>query len=190
MSRLWLGALAVLLSSCIGMARVGPGDVAIRDKLVAKLDSAWNRFDGPGTGKSELWTTDGLTLDVLRFFVGIQDGEPLLEVRDAKDKQVPRFRAAMQPQEIVELFDTVMSQGGNRFRLDRLAPAAFAGGNGFRFDYGLIRKGDEVELKGFAYAIVRDKQLTLVFFQAPKLYYYAKNAERAEAVARSVRFKG
>ncbi len=189
MRRSIVGIAVLLLAGCISMAKVGPGEVVVRDRLAVTLDSAWNRLEGAG-GKAELWTTDGFPLDLLRFYVGIKDGESLVEVGNGKDKQVPRFRAAMQPQEIVEMVDALVSQGGDRFRLDKLAPASFAGGNGFRFDYGLVRRSDEVELKGFAYGVVRDRQLFLLMFQAPKLYYYGRNAERAEKVARSVRFKG
>jgi len=190
MKTLLICFLASLLSACVSMTAVGPGDVTVRDKLVVKLDSAWNKYNGPGVGKTELWTTDGLSLDVLRFFVDIGEGEQLIEVRGAHEKQVPKFRATMQPQEVVELYDAVMSQGGNRFHLDKLAPADFAGGAGFRFDYTLVRKGDEVELKGFCYGVVRDKRLYLMTFQAPKIHYYAQHAQRAQAAALSIRFKG
>lgn len=190
MKTLLMCFLATLLAACVSMSAVGPGEVTVQDKLVVRLDSAWNKFNAPGSSKTELWTTDGLSLDVLRFFVAIGEGEPLLEVRGANEKQVPKFRAGMQPQEIVELYDAVASQGGNRFHLEKLSPANFAGAAGFRFDYTLVRKGDEVELKGFCYGVVRDKRLYLMTFQAPKIHYYAQHAQRAQAAALSIRFKG
>jgi len=190
MKTLLICFLSVLLASCVSMSAVGPGEVTVRDKLVVRLDSAWNKYNGPGQSKTELWTTEGMSLDVLRFFVDIGEGEQLLEVRGANEKQVPKFRATMQAPEIVELYDAVASQGGNRFHLEKLAPADFAGAAGFRFDYTLVRKGDEVELKGFCYGVVRNKRLYLMTFQAPKIHYYPQHAQRAQAAALSVRFKG
>lgn len=184
----WLVAMsAVLLASCAGMSKVGPGDVVVRDTLAVKLDAGWNRYEGPGMGKVDVWTNEGLPLDTLRFFVGIQEGEPLTEMRGTAEKQVPRFRSAMQPHDVVEMFEAVATNGGNTFRLDKLAPATFAGNTGFRFDYTLVVKQNELEMQGFGYGTVRNKRLHLVVFQAPKVHYFTKLAGRAEAVAGSAR---
>lgn len=186
---LW-AVVAFVLASCAGMSRVGPGETVIRDTLAVKVDGGWNRLDAPGGGKIEVWTRDGLTLDTLRFIADVHEGEPLAEIRGVADKQLPRFRSAMQPREVVELFEALSVQGGNTFRLERLAPAQFLGGEGFRFDYTLLRKGDEVELRGFAYAAIRDKHLSLMVFQAPRMHYFGKHAAAVEemvATARRIR---
>ncbi|TCS72134.1 hypothetical protein EDC61_10648 [Sulfuritortus calidifontis] len=190
MKKLLLLGMTLLLASCANVSKVGPGEVAVKDQLTAKLDSAWNRVEFPSSGKSELWTTDGLTLDSLVFYVGVADGEPLAELAGRQDKQQARFRSAMPPHEIVELYGTVASEGGNSFKLDKLAPAAFLGNDGFRFDFTLLRKGDEVELKGVAYGAVRNGKLYLMTFRAPKLYYFNKHLGRVEAVARSLKLRG
>jgi hypothetical protein len=182
--------LTVLLTSCAGMSKVGPGEVTIKDQMVAKLDSAWNRLEARNAEKTEIWTTDGLTLDSLMFYVGVKDGDPLMELQNRQEKQQPRFHATMQPHEIVELFDAVATENGNRFKLDKLSPMPFAGGNGFRFDFTQIRKGDEIELKGVGYGSLRAGKLYLMVFRAPKVYYFGKHIGRVEAVARSVQVRG
>lgn len=185
-----LVGLTLLLASCAGMSKIGPGDVTIKDQMVAKLDSAWNRLDAPNSGKAEIWTTDGLPLDSLMFYVGVKDGDPLVELQNRQEKQQPRFNAKMQPHEVVELFDAASTENGSQFKLDKLSPSPFGGNNGFRFDFTMIRKGDEVELKGVGYGSMRAGKLYLMVFKAPKIYYYGKHIGRVEAVARSVQLRG
>lgn len=184
--------LTFFLASCAGMTKVGPGDVTIREQVSAKLDSAWNRLEMPNAAgpKTEIWTTDGLTLDTLVFYVGIKDGEPLAELQQRTTKQQPLFRAGMQPHEIVELVETTATEDGSSFKLDKLSPAAFGGGSGFRFDFSQVRKADEVEVKGIGYGTIRDGKLYLMLFRAPKIYYFNKNLGRVETVAKSVRLRG
>ncbi len=186
---LLLGSI-LFLTSCAAMTKVGPGEVTIKEQMVAKLDSSWNRLEARGAQKTEIWTTDGLPLDNLMFYVGVKDGDPLVELQNRQEKQQPRFHATMQPHEIVELFDAVTAENGTRFKLDKLSPMQFAGGNGFRFDFTQIRKGDEVELKGVGYGALRAGKLYLMVFRAPKIFYFGKHIERVEAVARSVQVRG
>ena len=181
----WL-PLVLLLSACAAMTKVGPGETVVRDSLSVRLDQGWNKL-AVGTGKAEVWTTEGLPLDTLRFYVDVKDGESLQEARGANQKQVPQFRAALEPREVVEMFEVFSVADGSRFRLVKLSPASFLGTEGFRFDYSLARKVDEVELKGFGYGAIRDGRLTLVVFAAPKTHYFGKLAPRAEAVVASAR---
>ncbi len=96
MSRWLLLLLLTLLAGCAGMAKVGPGEVTVRDSLAVTLDGAWNQYAIGLTRKSEVWTIDGLPLDRLVFFVGIADGEALAELAQRKDRQIPRFRSSGQ----------------------------------------------------------------------------------------------
>ncbi|MBC7780293.1 MAG: hypothetical protein H7125_09340 [Proteobacteria bacterium] len=172
---------------CVQMAKVGPGDVVIRDRMSAKLESPWNRYESPHAGRAEIWTIDGLSLDRVDFYAGIAQGETLVEPKAGQDKALPRFRAKMEPQEIVEMVDASIALDGSVFRLDRLAPSRFADGDGFRFEFVHVRKVDELTLRGIGYGTVRDDRLYLVLFRAPRLYYFARNVAQFEEVARSVR---
>jgi hypothetical protein len=120
------------------------------------------------------------------FYTGIVDGTALDQLPSRQEKQQPIFRSTMAPHEIVELYGTVASDGGNRFTLGKLAPAQFLGGNGFRFEFSVLRKGDEVELKGVAYGAVRNGKLYLMAYRAPKVYYFNKNLARIESVAQGL----
>jgi hypothetical protein len=183
-------ALTVLLASCTTVTKMGPGSVVVKEQLVAKLDSAWNRIDVLNRGKAELWTTDGMTLDNLAFYVGVAEGEELAPMTNRQEKQQVRFRTSMQAHEIVELYGALASEGGNSFKLDKLTPSTFLNGDGFRFEFTLLRKTDEVELKGLAYGAVRAGKLHLMVFRAPRLHYFSRHLARVEAIARTLKLQG
>ena len=60
---------------------------------------------------------------------------------------------------------------------------------GFRCEFAVIRKIDDVRLRGMAYGAVRDGRLYLISYTAPRLGFYAKYVARAEAIARSASLK-
>jgi hypothetical protein len=184
-----LAATLALSAGCVQMTRMGPGEVVIRDRMTATLQSPWNRFDSPASGRAEVWTTDGLTLDRIEFFVAIAADEMLATPPSGATKSVPRFRPTMQPQEIVEMVDATFAMHGGVFRLEQLAPARFAGGEGFRFEFTQIRKSDELTLRGIGYGTIRQNLLYLVLFQAPRLHYFPRNVKRFEEVVSSIQIR-
>jgi hypothetical protein len=174
------------------MVRVGPGPVTIRDAFTVKLDSAWNRFDAAGAtlfaapGATEVWTAEGMTLDVLAFYIGIGEGETLGRVlQPGSGRKLPPFRARMSPHEIIELYENLVSQDGSAFRLGRLTPARFAGVEGFRFEHALTRKRDSLALDGVGYGAVVGGKLYLMAWSAPRSHYFGRLLPRFEAVASS-----
>lgn len=185
-----LVAAVLLLSSCFAMVRVGPGTVTVKEVMTVNSDGGWNRLDLPGGGPGEVWTSDGLTLDVLTFYVGIKEGEPLAPAPMGSKRKPPVFRATMLPNEIVELYEAMATQDGSTFKLERLAPTAFAGAQGFRFEFSTTRKRDDLSLRGLAHGAVVKGRLYLIAFRAPLIHYYAKHLPRVEATVRSALIKG
>lgn len=188
MKKIWWILLVCLLSGCAGINKVGPGAHVVKDTLAVNLDGPWNRLDFPGMGKQEIWTLEGVPLDTLRFYVAVKDGEVLFENNNLKGKQLPKFQSSMRAQEVVQLVESSLSADGSAFKLQKVAAATFAGEPGFRFEFTLLRKSDEVELRGLGYGGVHQGALSLVVFSAPKVHYYAKVAPRAEAVISSARY--
>jgi hypothetical protein len=193
--RSWLAAAAlILLGGCAQqLVKVEPGQVTVRDAITVKAEIPWNRFQlqfplSVAPGASEVWTQDGITLDALAFFVGIEDGKTLGTAISA-NKKLPQFRRAMTPGEIVELYEQMVTQDGSAFALQRVAPGRFGGHPGFQFAFTITRRSDSVLLKGMAQGAVVKDRLYLVAFTAPAMYYYARHLRDVEPLLASALIK-
>lgn len=184
-----LGALALLaaLSGCATYTHVASGEVTVRERMAVVVDRPWNQFDGATRDKIPTWTQEGLTLDTLRFFVGVQDGQVLVADTGNKADRPLVFRATMQADDIAGLFGAYYSRGGSSFDLEAMHPASFLGQPGFRFEFSSVRKSDDVRLKGVVWAAVRDRELFAISFTAPRLTFYPRELPQAEKLAASAR---
>ena len=64
------------------------------------------------------------------------------------------------------------------------------GTRGFRFEYSLTRKVDDVRLRGVAYGAVRNGELFVINYSAPRLAFFPKYAAQVEALAKTAKVKG
>jgi hypothetical protein len=174
-SRLFFLLLSLALAACASVARLQSGEQAIGDRLLLDFDGAWNQV------ADQVWTREGLPIDQLRVFAGIRDGEAL-------EGNGPVFRASLSPAEIPQLFATLLTADGSLFTLRNVEPSAFAGG-GYRFEYSLRRKLDNVELAGIGYAGVKGGALFALLYSAPKLVFFERDKPAVERMARSARIK-
>lgn len=184
-SRALLFALgcAALLGGCTTIEKVESGEQVLGERLVLKLEGPWNRVDLPGP--FQVWTMEGLPVDQLRIFSGLRDGQPVVAgARDGSPRKPLVFRASMQPEQVVALFEGMMTRDGSVFTLKKLEPAPFGGVAGFRFEFTLTRKVDGVELQGLAHGAIADRALYAVMYSAPRLVFYARHAPGVEAMAR------
>jgi hypothetical protein len=175
------------LVGCAAPAKYDPGPVTIQERLVVDA-TGWNRFDDAQPSGTEFWTVDGIALDRLRFFVAIGEGEAL--AKPLGKRPAPTFRAAMSPHEIVELYEAFTTEDASSFRLARLAPARFAGREGFRFEFELTRRMDSMLLRGVGYGAVADARLYMMIYSAPRQHFFAEHLPAAEAAAQSARIVG
>ena len=184
------GVLLCLLAGCASIDRVDKGDRPVGPRMVVAIESAWNHVLEAGMRPAEVWTMEGLPVDRLLLYSGVKDGEAI-HARMAIGKNTKRlnFRASMQPDEIVGLFEGMLTNDGSRFKLVQLAPAEFAGQKGFRFDYALTRKYDNVQLLGMGYGIVNKGELFAIVYMAPQMVFFARHKDRVEQMARAVRLK-
>ena len=65
----------------------------------------------------------------------------------------------------------------------------FAGQKGFRFEYALTRKVDNVQLLGLGYGTVSKGELFAIVYTAPRLTFFARHRDRVEQIAKSARLK-
>jgi hypothetical protein len=142
----------------------------------------------PGLAPAEVWTMEGLPVDRLLFFPGLKDGESIESQRDTAGAQGRKsfvFRSAMQADEIVALFEGAMTRDGSTYRLLKLEPSTFGGDKGFRFEYVLTRKSDNVTLSGLGYGAVRRGELFAMLYMAPRLAFFQRHVAQVEGIARS-----
>jgi hypothetical protein len=92
----------------------------------------------------------------------------------------------MQPDEMVSMFEGMLTRDGSTFKLGKLEPLPF-GERGYRFEYAIIRKVDNVQLSGVGYGTVSKGELFAILYQAPRLTFYERHRARVESMARSAR---
>ena len=192
MKNLIIALFLLVLAGCVAMAKVETGDKKIGDRLIVHLDSAWNHINAPGLGPAETWTMEGLPVDQLLLYSGLKDGEAIHAERaggtDAQRKGF-KFRSNMQPHEITALFEGMLTRDGSRFKLLKLEPVPFGGTKGFRFEYSLTRKLDNVQLSGVGYGTVSKGELFAIVYMAPRLAFFPRHAGKVEQIARSALVK-
>lgn len=182
---------AALAAGCAAVEKVGQGTATIGERLLVPTDAAWNQLRGAtsGTHSAAVWTTEGLAIDQLNFYVGVKDGEALAPSA-GKEQRPLNFKASMQGHEIAALFEALHTRDGSSYKLDRLEPGAFLGQAGWRVQFTLVRKFDDVKLSGSVWATVRDGRLYAMTFSAPALAFYPRLAPKVEQVASAARLKG
>jgi len=190
--KLVLLLLLAALGGCVSVAKVETGTRPVGDRMTVQLEGAWNHINAPGLGPAQIWTMEGLTVDRLMFYSGIRDGQIVnAELPGAAGQQLKNFtfKSSMQPDEIVAMFEGMLTRDGSTFKLNKLEPATFGGLKGFRFEYAVTRKSDNVQLAGFGYGTVSKGELFSVMYLAPRLGFYPRHAPDAEKIGRSAVIK-
>ena len=133
----------------------------------------WNRLGRRVGHDAESWSEDGLSLNDVTFYAGVPSEQTLLKARSPKDKPLPPFSATMLPPDVAQMFEETyrIANDTSIFTVDKIEPAKFLGGDGFRFFYTFVSK-DEVERKGMATAAVRDGKLYMITLEAPTIHYF------------------
>lgn len=196
MKRLASLLLVLFLAACTTISKV-EGDQVVNDKLAVHVPAAWNRIQSPWSNEPyETWTQEGMPLDHLRFWGGVQSGKTLMakpmvffRARGEKDARVPTYRAGMPPEKLVSLFEELYATAG-AVKLTRIEPAVFAGEKGARFEFTLMRRWDDLPMKGVGWVAEKDGQLYAATFLAPRLSFYERLLPLAEGVVKTARIRG
>ncbi len=185
------GIIALLwLAGCAQVSHVASGDITLKERLVVTVDKPWNQFERGMGDNTPTWTQDGITVDTLRFYVGLKDGALIAPTPSEPKGQKPlAFKSTMQASDVVGLFEGLYARGGSTFQLDKVAPVSFAGGPGFRFEFSGIRKEDDVRLRGIGWGTVRNGELFAITYTAPRLAFFDRHLSSAEAIAKSARVR-
>jgi hypothetical protein len=203
-------SLFLLVSGCTaaGYTPVAPGRHVVLDNLSVEPGTAWTQVQVTvddivwastiytsgdvgltrSTKNAEVWTIDVPSLESVVFFVGVADGQALIEPAEGRQK-LPPFHSNMAPNDVMELVRATLTQAAAAIVSEgrNLRPAKVADIDGFRFDLDYTLK-DEVDRNLTAIGVVRDGRLYLILYQGTKIYYYDKHLADFERLAESVRF--
>ena len=181
-----VAVLVVLLAACASATKMH-GEQALGSRLVVNPEGPWNRIDLAIFGPAEVWTMEGIPVDQLLVYPGIRN-EQVVHGAGGSGKSFA-FRSTMQPEEVVAMFEGVLTRDGSQFKLSRLEPVSFGGGRGFRFEYSVIRRADGVVLSGLGYGTVSQGELFALLYHAPRLTFFPRHRGAVEQMARSVYIK-
>jgi hypothetical protein len=181
---------ALILAGCAAVSRVNTGETVVKDRLVVDVATPWNKFERGQADDTATWTVEGITVDALKFYVGVKDGQLIAPTPSGSKGIEPlTFRATMGAADVMGLFQSLLTRDGSSFTLDRIEATEFVGTRGFRVEYSLVRKIDDVRLRGLAYGAVRNGELFVINYSAPRLAFYPKHVAEVEALAKSARVK-
>ncbi|MES2511315.1 MAG: hypothetical protein V4625_15405 [Pseudomonadota bacterium] len=195
MKKIFALLLISLVAACTSIVKV-EGDQTVRDRMTLKLPDAWNKVQLAGNQQPfDMWTQEGLTVDTLRFWAGISSNQELIKMPTAsvpvggKAARVPTYVAGMPPDQLVNLFETMYSSDGSIVTMSKVEPVVFAGEKGVRFEFSLVRKSDEVTLRGVGWVAVKKDQLYAATFVAPRLSFFPRLLPKAESVVKTAQIK-
>jgi hypothetical protein len=189
MKRLTLVVLVLTLAACASVAKVDSGQQTVGERLSLTLEGPWNYVNVPNSGAAKIWTMEGLPIDQLRIYSGIKDGDEIDPGGPGAQKKPINFRAGMQPDDIVGMFESAVTRDGSTFKLDKLEPWNFGGQKGFRFEFTFTRKLDGVINSGVGYGTVSKGELFALLYAAPRLGFFPRHKDKVEQIARSALIK-
>jgi hypothetical protein len=149
----------------------------------------WNRLGAKIGRNAESWTLDGLSLNDLSFYAGIEEGRTLFREVDKKNRPLPKFTASMLPTDIVSLFESSyrVAAGTSLFEIGKVEPATFAGKPGVHFSYSFVQQGEEVRRNGEGTGAIIGGKLYLITFEAPVIHYYDRDIAKYRDVVTSAK---
>lgn len=170
------------LSSCtFGYQLVEPQRQQIGGLYSVQPQIQWSKFDA---GWMEMWTVDGSSLEAVRFYKGLKEGDTLIR---ADDDKLPAFRSKMRANQVREfVVDTLAQSGGNKVKADRLRPMKFGGRKGFRFDLSFLTE-DGLAMKGIVVGAVIDGKLQMIIYTGTQTHYFARYKKPVERLMASIR---
>ena len=183
-----IAIFAAIVAGCATVSKIDSGEQTIGERMLVTLEGAWNHVNVPGMGPAQVWTMEGLPVDQLLVYAGIKNEETVHPAGRSGQKNFA-FRSAMQPDEIVAMFEGMLTRDGSQFKLVKLEPASFGGEKGFRFEYSIVRRVDNAQLSGVGFGAVSKGELFALLYHAPRLAFFARHQPRVEQIARSARLK-
>lgn len=187
-----LAGSLIALAGCETYQAVEPGLRPVGDGMTVTSTKPWVSVNTPYAlkGPDVTWTLDGLGLNRLLIFGGIDDGKALITAKQrAGVPPPPAFARTMDGLELGELVGATVSRtmaGGVAVETLSLNPVTFMAHPGFEMEFAFPTSSG-LEMRGFASGANIDGELFLVMFVAPRMHYYGKDLAEARAIAASAR---
>ena len=186
--------LVMLLAACAHYTLLEPQPQMIDEAFHVEPQIQWSRTV---SGHIELWTVDGPTLQAVRFYKGLQDGENLFRYTGSEDDTLPVYRTPMTANDIMEFYvDSLIAAKrlglrvtnwtGSRFETEGLRPVYFEGQPGFRFEVRFLA-ANGLEYEGFVVGTQIDQRLYLIVYSGAREFYYPRYKDAAEKLVASIR---
>lgn len=144
----------------------------------------WNRLSIKPGKYAETWTLDGEQLNDVTFYGGVESGKTLVRERDKKRDPLPKFLDSMLLLDIPELLQGTYRAGKkiSGFEVTNSTPGKFLARDGVHFAYQYLDE-DDLPRKGEARAVILEKKLYMVTFDAPRLHYFDQTVDDYRALA-------
>lgn len=161
-----------------------------KSSMTIKPGRAWNELSTKPGKNAESWTLDGDQLNVVTFFGGIANGQPLFREVSKKREPLPKFTSKTLIVEVPELLERSYRSAKDlaAFEITQLEPVRFLGSDGVRFAYRFTDK-DELTRQGEAHAVIVGGKLYIISFDAPRLHYFQRNLSDYQALVASARLR-
>ncbi|MEE8187602.1 MAG: hypothetical protein V3T80_00195 [Kiloniellales bacterium] len=182
---LLIAVLLLALSACAQYSLVEAKKQEIGGAYTVEAQIAWNKSS---EGKLEIWTVDGPSLNAVRFFKGLGDGDALFKIprKTKEEAKLPTYRSGMTPNDVMDLVaDSVARIGANDVQTRNLRPIDFGGNPGFRFEVTFY-SSDGLELDGLVAGAIVEEKLHMIMYTGARLHYFPKYKEDVERLIGSV----
>ena len=158
-----------------------------KGRLTVTAGEDWNRSPYRPIKAAEVWTLDGDNLNELYFVSGLAPGLPLFQQLDKKNNPLPKLSSTMELTDIPDFYESSIRVAlhTSLFEVDKVEPQTFAGHSGIKFSFHYSVENSPIVRKGLAAATLVDGQLYMISFVAPSIYYYDRDAPKAEAIIAS-----
>lgn len=148
----------------------------------------WNRLSIRPGKYAEVWTLDGEQLNDVTFYGGVEAGAPLVKERNKKRDPLPKFTSTTLLVEVPELLEGTYRayKKIGSFALTNTKPGQFLGRDGVHFTYDYTDQ-DDLPRKGEARAVLINKKLYMVTFDAPRLHYFDRTLTDFRTLADAIK---
>ncbi len=182
-------ALAAPAAAAFKLMRAGVAETVAKSGLTVTPDRDWNKLGGRVGRNAESWTLDGLSLNDITFYGGIENDRTLFREVDKRERPLPRFSSNMLIPDVAQLFEASyrVANGTSLMTIDSIEPATFAGYPGFRFTYNFTIQNEEVKRLGEARGAIVGGKLYMITFEAPVIHYFDRDIGAFRKIVDSAR---